>query len=121
MFPRRLPMCSPEHHHHHHHYHQHHHHHHYYYYHHHHHQQRCNYVVTRYWPPTKRMIVFESIFCGYWGHAGNFPGTPFADAAVNHSYFRVRDLDNGTVLANISGSIRCVYAWHPLRGLPERS
>ena len=46
------------------------------------------------------LVVFESIFCGYWGHAGQWD-----EAFLGHSYFRVRDFASGVVIANITSSI----------------
>ena len=52
------------------------------------------------WPATQSLVVFESIFCGYWGHAGQWNET-----FLGHSYFRVRDFASGVVIANITSSI----------------
>jgi hypothetical protein len=50
------------------------------------------------------LLIFETIFCGYWGHAGQWNST-FA----GHSYFRVRDAATGRVIANVSESIGFAY------------
>lgn len=54
----------------------------------------------QWWGPDHRLVVMESIFCGYWDHAGQYDPS-FAD----HSYFRVRDFSTGAVISNISLSI----------------
>lgn len=53
-----------------------------------------------YWSATKSLVIFESIFCGYYGHLGQWDST-----YIDHSYFRVRDFSTGIVLVNISSSI----------------
>ena len=61
-----------------------------------------------YWKPTRSMVLFESICCGdvscYWDHASA------TDARyLGHSYFRVRDLATGRVLANIPSSVGMAF------------
>lgn len=50
------------------------------------------------------LVVLESIFCGYWAHAGQW-----LPEFEGHSYYRVRDFITGAVLANVSGSIGFAY------------
>lgn len=53
---------------------------------------------------TQSLLIFESIFCGYWGHAG-ISNSTFA----GHSYFRIRDATTGRILVNVSESIGFAY------------
>lgn len=65
-----------------------------------------------YWPPTKKLILLESVCRGpanpgwknpygyYWGHAETW-----LPEYKNHSYFRIRDFETGNILTNISTSI----------------
>lgn len=50
------------------------------------------------------LVIFETIFCGYWDHAGTYNAS-FA----GHSYFRVRDASTGRVITNVSASIGFAY------------
>jgi len=64
------------------------------------------------WPHDRKMYLLESICRGpanpgwktkygyYWGHEEQWNAT-----YTNHSYFRIRDLASGDVVANISSSI----------------
>lgn len=52
------------------------------------------------WGATSSLVLFESIFCGYWGHAGQWDAN-----FTGHSYFRVRDFATGAVIANLSSSV----------------
>ena len=61
-----------------------------------------------FWPKDKRMYLMEGIcygadfdnVSGYWGHAGLW------DSAYDgHSYMRIRDMETGEVVSNISSSI----------------
>lgn len=54
----------------------------------------------QWWGPARALIIMESIGCGYWGHAGQW-----IPAYDGHSYFRVRNLETGAVLANLSATI----------------
>lgn len=54
----------------------------------------------QWWGPGGRLIIMESIFCGYWDHAGQYD-----NAFTGHSYFRIRDFASGVVITNISQSI----------------
>ena len=53
-----------------------------------------------YWKKEKRLIVTESIPCGYWGHEEQRD-----PLYKNHSYFRIRDFETGKVISNIKTSI----------------
>jgi len=60
--------------------------------------------TIQWWNPLGGLVVFESIFCGYWGHAGAW------DARYEgHSYYRVRNFSSGVVLANLSLSLGFAY------------
>ena len=60
------------------------------------------------WAKTQKMMLVEGIcfgrdfdpVSGYWGHAGLWDTRYFG-----HSYFRIRELESGVVVTNITSSI----------------
>jgi beta-glucosidase-like glycosyl hydrolase len=60
--------------------------------------------TLQWWNPSGKLLLFESIFCGYWGHAGQWDAR-FA----GHSYYRVRDFGTGAVVVNLTLSVGFAY------------